>query len=76
MPLDPSADRARRAWLRCPRCDHGRGCEDCAAGRTCARHWQYLLGNAATVLHLQCPSCLWLWHHDSRPGRERPASAA
>jgi hypothetical protein len=73
MPLDPFADRARRAWLPCPRCDHGRGCAECGAGRTCGRHWQYLLGNTATVLHLQCPSCLWLWHHDSRPGAARAA---
>ena len=76
MPLDPSADRARRAWLRCPRCDHGRDCEDCGAGRTCGTHWQYLLGNAATVLHLQCRSCLFVWHHDTRTGAARKGQAA
>ncbi|HEY0359075.1 MAG TPA: hypothetical protein VGD11_10875 [Mycobacteriales bacterium] len=76
MPLDPFADRARRAWLPCPRCDHGRDCADCRAGRTCGHHWQYLLGSAATVLHLQCPSCHHLWDHDTRPGAARDGRAA
>jgi hypothetical protein len=66
MPLDPSADIARRAWLPCPQCDHGRDCGDCAGGRTCAEHWQYLLGSTACVVHLQCPTCAHLWELDTR----------
>jgi hypothetical protein len=73
MPLDPSADPGRRAWLPCPCCDHGRDCPDCRAGRTCGRHWQYLLGNSASTVHLQCPSCLYVWWHDTRPGAARAA---
>jgi hypothetical protein len=66
MPLDPSADIARRAWLPCPECDHGRECVDCVEGRTCAQHWQFLLGNTACVVHLQCPTCAHLWDFDGR----------
>jgi hypothetical protein len=66
MPLDPSADIGRRAWLDCPRCDHGRDCPECLLGRSCSTHWQYLLSNTGTLLHLQCPSCTHLWHHDTR----------
>jgi hypothetical protein len=66
MPLDPFADRARRAWLDCPNCRHGRECATCQAGRTCAQHWQYLLTNEATLLHLQCPTCTHLWSYDTR----------
>jgi hypothetical protein len=73
LPLDPSADRARRAWLPCPQCDHGRGCPECAAGRTCGTHWQYLLGNTAAVLHLQCPTCRHLWDHGTPGGTRRAA---
>jgi hypothetical protein len=66
LPLDPSADPARRAWLRCPNSDHGAAeCIDCRAGRTCTRHWQYLLGNKATRLYLQCPDCAQLWEIDT-----------
>jgi positive regulator of sigma E activity len=74
MPLDPSADRARRAWLRCPNGDHGSaGCGDCAAGRSCATHWQYLLGNRGSRVYLQCPDCTQLWDVDS-DGQVRLAS--
>jgi hypothetical protein len=66
MPLDPSADIARRAWLPCPECDHGRECVDCVEGRTCVQHWQFLLGNTACVVHLQCPTCAHLWDFDTR----------
>jgi hypothetical protein len=77
VPLDPSADRARRAWLPCPHCDHGTACTECAAGRNCDTHWQYLLGNTGAVLHLQCPTCAHLWDLDTRPGargEQRPAA--
>jgi uncharacterized Zn finger protein len=58
-PLDPSASADRRAWLPCPSCEHGGEC----AGRTCDRHWQYLLSNRGRVVHLQCPACGHLWQH-------------
>src|SRR5947209_197396 len=29
LPIDPTADRSRRAWLPCPCCDHGAKCADC-----------------------------------------------
>lgn len=77
MPLDPSADRARRAWLPCPNGDHGSaGCVDCRAGRSCAEHWQYLLSNKGTRVYLQCPDCTQLWGVDTaRPdGQVRLAS--
>lgn len=65
MPLDPSADRARRAWLPCPNGDHGSAaCVDCRAG-TCPRHWQYLLSNKGTRVFLQCPDCTRLWDVDT-----------
>ncbi|MFD8500915.1 hypothetical protein [Amycolatopsis sp. NPDC059657] len=63
MPLDPTADPSRRAWLPCPRCAHGTDCDD---DGNCSEHWQFLLTNRATVLHLQCPSCAHLWSHDTR----------
>lgn len=66
MPLDPFADVARRAWLPCPKCGPVQDCPDCQAGRNCGQHWQYLLGNHATVVHLQCPSCANLWDYDPR----------
>jgi hypothetical protein len=66
MPLDPTADIGRRAWFSCPRCAHGTACPTCDSGRTCPDHWQYLLASKATVLHLQCPSCTYLWSHDTR----------
>lgn len=66
MPLDPTADIGRRAWLSCPNCGYGDDCAACQEGRTCDEHWQYLLSNEATVAHLQCPRCTVLWSHDSR----------
>jgi primosomal protein N' len=66
MPLDPSADLGRRAWLPCPHCERAASCPQCSAGLTCDEHWQYLLSNDAQVLHLQCPDCAGLWDHDTR----------
>lgn len=66
MPLDPSADIARRAWLPCPECDQGADCSGCLAGRTCRSHWQYLLGNKGPRVFLQCPNCTHLWDTDPR----------
>jgi hypothetical protein len=66
LPIDPDADAARRAWLRCPSCDQGAGCQACRSGRNCGTHWQYLLSNRGTVLHLQCPNCAHLWDTDTR----------
>ncbi|GII91525.1 hypothetical protein [Sinosporangium siamense] len=65
IPLDPTADIARRAWLACPNCDDGHDCPDCLARRNCGVHWRYLLGNRGRVVHLQCPSCTHLWHQDT-----------
>lgn len=66
MPLDPFVDIGSRAWLPCPNCGHGLDCDTCHAGRTCQQHWQYLLGNDGPLVHLQCPACTHLWHHDCR----------
>ena len=41
LPIDPTADRGRRAWLPCPSCDHGSRCSDCQGAKNCATHWQY-----------------------------------
>jgi hypothetical protein len=76
LPIDPTADRARRAWLQCPSCDHGRNCGDCASTRNCDTHWQYLLSNQGMVVHLQCPDCGHLWATDTRKRRERKRHAA
>jgi len=76
LPIDPDADKSRRAWLACPNCDHGAACGDCRGGRNCHTHWQYLLGNSAAVVHLQCPTCAHLWSLDtaaSRRGRRHAA---
>jgi hypothetical protein len=37
----------------------------CLAGRCCPRHWQYLLGNTARMVHLQCAECGHLWDCDT-----------
>jgi len=66
LPIDPHADRGRRAWLPCPLCDHGRNCAECHSPRNCSDHWQYLLSNQAWVVHLQCPTCGYLWSTDTR----------
>jgi hypothetical protein len=76
LPIDPDADRSRRAWLACPSCDHGAGCGDCRNGRNCHTHWQYLLSNAAAVVNLQCPSCAHLWSYDTRTKRPHHRHAA
>jgi hypothetical protein len=66
LPIDPHADKCRRAWLACPNCDHGASCADCAGGRNCGTHWQYLLSNQGTLVHLQCPTCAHLWSTQTR----------
>jgi hypothetical protein len=66
LPIDPTADRGRRAWLACPSCDHGSRCGDCLATKNCATHWQYLLANRGTLVHLQCAGCGYLWSTDTR----------
>lgn len=66
MPLDPTADIGRRAWLPCPTGDHGADCGPCQDGRNCDVHWQYLLSNKATRVYLQCPDCGDLWTTDTR----------
>jgi hypothetical protein len=66
LPIDPQADASRRAWLPCPDCDHGAGCDDCRDDRNCGVHWQFLISNNASVVHLQCPSCAQLWSVDTR----------
>ncbi|PBC36963.1 hypothetical protein CJ179_44275 [Rhodococcus sp. ACS1] len=77
LPIDPTADFSRRAWLPCPGCDHGSSCGDCGSSRNCHRHWQYLLSNQGTTVHLQCPDCTHVWSIDTRhgrPGRRRKAA--
>jgi hypothetical protein len=76
LPIDPDADKSRRAWLACPSCDHGAACGDCRSGRNCHTHWQYLLGNSAAVLHLQCPTCAHLWSLDTSASRRGRRYAA
>jgi mRNA-degrading endonuclease toxin of MazEF toxin-antitoxin module len=49
LPIDPTADRSRRAWLACPCCDHGAKCGDCRDRRNCDTHWQYLLSNKGHI---------------------------
>ncbi|MGS2647512.1 hypothetical protein [Streptosporangium sp. LJ11] len=65
LPLDPHADLGRRAWVPCPSCRDHRDCDDCLGGRNCGEHWRYLLGNAGSLLHLQCPGCAHLWNHET-----------
>jgi hypothetical protein len=76
LPIDPTADRARRAWLACPRCHHDAGCADCQSTRNCDAHWQYLLSNKGTVVHLQCRDCGHLWSVDTRKSLRRQSDAA
>jgi hypothetical protein len=76
LPIDPDADRARRAWLRCPSCHYGADCLDCESRRNCGTHWQYLLSNRGTVVHLQCPNCTHLWATDTRQRGADSAGAA
>jgi len=65
LPIDPTADIGRRAWLPCPSCRDHEGCATCGAGRTCSEHWRYLLASTGRLLHLQCPNCAHLWTADS-----------
>ncbi|AOR33036.1 hypothetical protein BFF78_19975 [Streptomyces fodineus] len=59
LPLDPQADRGRRAWgMDCPECDDRGG-------------WRYLLSNSGSLLHLQCPSCHHIWSHETYFGATR-----
>jgi hypothetical protein len=76
LPIDPHADVSRRAWLRCPSCQYGGGCPDCQSSRNCGTHWQYLLSNTGTVVHLQCPNCTHLWAIDTRRRRGQGESEA
>jgi hypothetical protein len=76
LPIDPDADPGRRAWLPCPRCAAGANCSDCLSGRNCGSHWQYLLGNQAWLVHLQCPGCGHVWTTDTRWRRGRPSHKA
>jgi hypothetical protein len=76
FPIDPTADRGRRAWFGCPQCDQGAGCADCRSSRNCGVHWQYLLSNQAWLLHMQCPVCGHLWSIDSQPRGQSSTSAA
>ncbi|MGP3927335.1 hypothetical protein [Streptomyces sp. 8N616] len=71
LPLDPDADKARRAWLPCPRCQDHRDCATCLAGRTCLTHWRYLLASAGHLVHLQCPACTHIWSEDTAPPRRQ-----
>lgn len=73
LPIDPTADPSRRAWLACPACDHGRDCAVCQSRRNCRDHWQYLLSNQGAVVHLQCPHCAHLWSTDTRRSARRVA---
>jgi hypothetical protein len=65
LPIDPDADRSRRAWLPCPNCNHGRDCPQCQDNHNCRIHWQYLLKNEGTRVSLQCPTCAHLWTVDA-----------
>ncbi|WST98240.1 hypothetical protein OG364_39910 [Streptomyces erythrochromogenes] len=65
LPLDPHADPGRRAWIDCPQCNDTQHCTPCQNRQTCPTHWRYLLTNAATLLHLQCPHCHHLWAHET-----------
>ena len=61
LPIDPDADRSRRAWLPCPACCHGDGCPDCESSRNCSVHRQYLLRNEGPRVIMQCTTCAHLW---------------
>jgi hypothetical protein len=76
FPIDPTADRARRAWFGCPQCQHGVGCGECQSSQNCEVHWQFLLSNQAWLLHLQCPDCGHLWSVDSKAGGRSATGAA
>lgn len=71
LPIDPGADRSRRAWLPCPNCNHGHDCPHCQNNHNCQTHWQYLLNNTGTRVSLQCPTCAHLWKVDTAQMRRR-----
>ena len=77
LPIDPTADPGRRAWLPCPQCSHHARCDECQSTTTnCATHWQYLLSNKGTLVHLQCRNCGHLWSIDTRERTRRQSDAA
>ena len=77
LPIDPHADPSRRAWLPCPNCHWGRDkCADCRSSGNCRSHWQYLLSNKGTLVHLQCRDCGHLWSTDTRGRGRRQSDAA
>lgn len=71
LPLDPQADPGRRAWVPCPNCEDTRECTPCGDGRTCSRHWRYMLSHHGSLLHLQCPGCTHIWAHETGFGATR-----
>ncbi|MFF5428683.1 hypothetical protein ACFY5K_01210 [Streptomyces griseofuscus] len=71
LPLDPQADTGRRAWVTCPNCSDHQGCATCEERRRCTRHWHYLLSNTGSMLHLQCPTCTYVWDHETGFGASR-----
>ena len=44
--------------------------------KNCATHWQYLLSNKGTLVHLQCSDCGYLWSTDTRKRARRQRRAA
>ncbi|MFC7864978.1 hypothetical protein ACFU5B_14320 [Streptomyces murinus] len=71
LPLDPQADIGRRAWVTCPNCSDHQGCATCEERRRCTRHWRYLLSSTGSMLHLQCPTCTYVWDHETGFGASR-----
>ena len=57
-------------------CDQAPTAPIARAARNCATHWQYLLSNQATLVHLQCPDCGHLWSIDTRERTIRRYKAA
>jgi len=76
LPIDPHADRCRRAWMACPACHHGDGCPDCETRRNCSVHWQYLLRNEGPRVIMQCPTCALLWMTDTSRSQWRSDPSA
>jgi DNA-directed RNA polymerase subunit RPC12/RpoP len=62
--------------FRARRCNHGARCGDCQSAKNCAAHWQHLLSNKGTLVHLQCPDCGHLWSIDTRDRTIRRYKAA
>ncbi|MFD7921227.1 hypothetical protein ACFV3R_18615 [Streptomyces sp. NPDC059740] len=71
LPVDPTADISRRAWIDCPSCADHQGCPACGAGRNCPDHWRYVLAWEGRSVHVQCRTCTHLWVHDTRFGAPR-----